>query len=74
MIKSASSHLALHQRGGVGNIALLLEYYVTPGHWSFCSEVVVGWIGAWGSPVFGCWPHRIPNLHYGDVWYIPAIL
>jgi uncharacterized membrane protein YeaQ/YmgE (transglycosylase-associated protein family) len=52
-----------------------LEYYVTPGHWSFASKVVVGWIGAWlGSPVLGHWPHVIPNLHYGDVWYIPAIL
>ena len=52
-----------------------LEYYVTPGHWSFASKVVVGWIGAWlGSPVLGHWPHAVPNLHYGDVWYIPAIL
>ena len=51
------------------------KYYVTPGVWSFCSKVVVGWIGAWlGSPVFGYWPHRIPNLQYGDVWFIPAIL
>jgi hypothetical protein len=24
-----------------------LEYYVTPGFWSFCSKVVVGWVGAW---------------------------
>jgi hypothetical protein len=24
-----------------------LNYYVTPGHWSFCSKIVVGWIGAW---------------------------
>jgi hypothetical protein len=31
--------------------------------------------GAWiGSPVIGNWPHRIPGLHYGDVWFIPAIL
>ena len=51
------------------------KYYVTPGHWSFCSKVVVGWIGAWlGSPVFGHWPNRIPSLHYAEVWYIPAIL
>ena len=51
------------------------EYYVTPGHWSFCSKVVVGWVGAWlGSPVFGYWPHKIPILHYEDVWFIPAIL
>ena len=51
------------------------KYYVTPGHWSFASKVVVGWIGAWlGSPVFGYWPHRIPSLHYGNIWLIPAIL
>ena len=51
------------------------KYYVTPGHWSFCSKVVVGWVGAWlGSPVLGYWPHRIPYLQYGDVWFIPAIL
>jgi uncharacterized membrane protein YeaQ/YmgE (transglycosylase-associated protein family) len=51
------------------------KYYVTPGHWSFGSKVVVGWIGAWlGSPIFGYWPNRVPNLHYGAVWYIPAIL
>ena len=30
------------------------KYYVTAGPWSFCSKVVVGWVGAWlGSPVFG---------------------
>lgn len=51
------------------------DYYVTPGFWSFCSKVVVGWIGAWlGSPVFGYWPHRFPLLNHGDVWLIPAIL
>jgi uncharacterized membrane protein YeaQ/YmgE (transglycosylase-associated protein family) len=51
------------------------EYYVTPGEWSFASKVVVGWIGAWlGSPVFGNWPGRIPSLHHGNVWYVPAIL
>jgi uncharacterized membrane protein YeaQ/YmgE (transglycosylase-associated protein family) len=51
------------------------KYYVTPGIWSFCSKVVVGWIGAWlGSPVFGYWPHRIPSLQHGDIWVIPAIL
>jgi uncharacterized membrane protein YeaQ/YmgE (transglycosylase-associated protein family) len=51
------------------------KYYVTPGHWSFCSKVVVGWIGAWlGSPVLGHWPSRIPKLHYEEVWYIPAVL
>ena len=51
------------------------EYYVTPGEWSFASKVVVGWFGAWlGSPIFGYWPNGTPNLHYGNVWYIPAIL
>jgi uncharacterized membrane protein YeaQ/YmgE (transglycosylase-associated protein family) len=51
------------------------KYYVTPGIWSFCSKVVVGWIGAWlGSPVFGYWPHRIPSLQYENIWFIPAIL
>ena len=52
-----------------------LNYYVTPGFWSFCSKVAVGWVGAWiGSPVIGHWPGRIPGLHSGDVWFIPAIL
>jgi uncharacterized membrane protein YeaQ/YmgE (transglycosylase-associated protein family) len=51
------------------------HYYVTPGFWSFCSKVVVGWVGAWiGSPIIGNWPHRIPGLNHGDVWFIPAIL
>src|SRR5262245_14467055 len=52
-----------------------LEYYVTPGFWSFCSKVVIGWLGAWiGSPVVGYWPHRFPFLNWGDVWIIPAII
>jgi uncharacterized membrane protein YeaQ/YmgE (transglycosylase-associated protein family) len=52
-----------------------LNYYVTPGFWSFCSKVAVGWLGAWiGSSVVGHWPARIPGLHYGDIWVIPAIL
>jgi uncharacterized membrane protein YeaQ/YmgE (transglycosylase-associated protein family) len=52
-----------------------LKFYVVPGMSSFCSKVVVGWVGAWlGSPVFGYWPHRIPGLQHGDIWYIPAIL
>jgi uncharacterized membrane protein YeaQ/YmgE (transglycosylase-associated protein family) len=52
-----------------------LNFYVTPGFWSFCSKVVVGWIGAWlGSPVFGHWPSRFPFLEHGNVWVIPAIL
>jgi uncharacterized membrane protein YeaQ/YmgE (transglycosylase-associated protein family) len=45
---------------------------VTPGFWSFCSKVVVGWVGAWlGSPVFGHW---FPGLNYQQVYYIPAIV
>lgn len=49
-----------------------LEYYVTPGFWSFCSKVVVGWVGAWlGSPVFGHW---FPGLNWHEVYFIPAIL
>lgn len=52
-----------------------LNYYVTSGFWSFCSKVVVGWIGAWiGSPVIGNSPHRIPVLNYADIWIVPAIL
>ncbi len=48
------------------------KYYVTPGLWSFCSKVVVGYIGAWlGTPVFGNW---FSGLNFGAVYYIPAIL
>ena|SRR5713101_1564486 len=51
------------------------NYYVTPGFWSFCSKVAVGWIGAWlGSPVLGNWPHRLPFLNHAEIWFIPAIL
>jgi uncharacterized membrane protein YeaQ/YmgE (transglycosylase-associated protein family) len=53
-----------------------LQYYVTPGFWSFCSKVVIGWLGAWiGSPVVGNWPHRFPFLNYAEtIWFIPAII
>jgi uncharacterized membrane protein YeaQ/YmgE (transglycosylase-associated protein family) len=53
-----------------------LNYYVTPGFWSFCSKVVIGWLGAWiGSPVVGNWPHRFPFLNYDEtIWFIPAII
>jgi uncharacterized membrane protein YeaQ/YmgE (transglycosylase-associated protein family) len=52
-----------------------LKYYVTPGPYSFCSKVVLGWVGAWlGSPVLGDWPHRFRFLQYADIWFIPAIL
>ena len=55
-----------------GALHYWFEYYVTPGLWSFCSKVVVGWLGAWlGSPVFGHW---FPGLQYHDVYIIPAIL
>jgi len=55
-----------------GALHYWLEYYVTPGLWSFCSKVVVGWVGAWlGSQVFGHW---FPGLQYHDVYTIPAIL
>ena len=48
------------------------QYYVLPGIWSFCSKVVVGWIGAWlGSPVLGHW---WPGVQFGDVYYLPAII
>ena len=48
------------------------KYYVTAGPWSYCSKVVVGWIGAWlGSPVFGNW---WDGLVWGQFYYIPAIL
>ncbi len=48
------------------------SYYVTAGFWSFCSKIVIGWIGAWlGSPVLGHW---WPGLQYHEVYYIPAIL
>jgi uncharacterized membrane protein YeaQ/YmgE (transglycosylase-associated protein family) len=55
-----------------GILHYLLEYYVTPGLWSFLSKVVVGWVGAWlGSPVFGHW---FPGLNWHEVYFIPAIV
>jgi len=49
-----------------------LEYYVTPGPWSFASKVVVGWFGAWlGTPVFGKW---FPGLEVNGIYIIPAII
>jgi uncharacterized membrane protein YeaQ/YmgE (transglycosylase-associated protein family) len=49
-----------------------LGYYVTAGHSSFLSKVVIGWLGAWlGSPVLGYWWE---GLNYGKVYYVPAIL
>jgi uncharacterized membrane protein YeaQ/YmgE (transglycosylase-associated protein family) len=49
-----------------------LQYYVTPGWWSFVSKCIVGYVGAWiGTPVLGRWWDA---LSYGDVYFIPAIL
>jgi uncharacterized membrane protein YeaQ/YmgE (transglycosylase-associated protein family) len=48
------------------------KYNVSEGSWSFCSKIIVGWIGAWqGTPVFGNW---LDGLAYGQIYYIPAIL
>ncbi len=48
------------------------KYYVTSGIWSFCSKIVVGWIGAWlGTPIGGHW---FPNVAYEQIYIIPAIL
>ena len=49
-----------------------LKYYVTPGLWSFCSKIVVGWIGAWiGTPLFGSW---WAGVAVGPVFIVPAVL
>jgi uncharacterized membrane protein YeaQ/YmgE (transglycosylase-associated protein family) len=49
-----------------------LNYYVTPGPWSFASKVVVGYMGAWyGTLVFGRW---WPGFNYQDIYYVPAVL
>ncbi|MDP6603046.1 MAG: hypothetical protein QGG17_02490 [Rhodospirillales bacterium] len=48
------------------------KYYVLPGFWSFCSKVVVGYIGAWlGTPVIGRWWE---GVNVGEVFLVPAIL
>src|SRR5215510_1646705 len=74
-ISSASSSCLSSAWWVSGILHYGLNYYVTSGFWSFCSKVAVGWVGAWiGSLVIGHWPARIPGLHYGDVWFIPAIL
>jgi uncharacterized membrane protein YeaQ/YmgE (transglycosylase-associated protein family) len=50
----------------------VLEYYVSPGPWSFASKVIVGWFGAaWGTPVFGRW---LPGFNYENVYFLPAIV
>ena len=56
-----------------------LSYYVTPGHWSFASKVVVGWIGAWwGTPLFGEWWEGVAYGRAGSAligcvrWCVPA--
>jgi uncharacterized membrane protein YeaQ/YmgE (transglycosylase-associated protein family) len=49
-----------------------LKYYVVPGCASYCSKIVVGWIGGWlGSPVLGHWWQ---GLKYQEIYFIPAIL
>jgi uncharacterized membrane protein YeaQ/YmgE (transglycosylase-associated protein family) len=49
-----------------------LKFYVNPGVDSFCSKIVIGWVGAWlGSPVLGHWWE---TLKYEQVYIIPAIL
>ena len=49
-----------------------LAYYVTAGHWSFASKVVVGWYGAWwGTPLFGEWWEGVA---YGQVYIVPAVV
>ncbi len=49
-----------------------LKYYVIPGLASFCSKVVISWIGGWlGSPVLGHW---FEGVNYNQVYFIPAVL
>lgn len=49
-----------------------INYYVVPGVGSFCSKIVIGWVGAWlGSPVLGHWWEA---LSYSGVYIVPAIL
>ena len=60
------------------------KYHVTPGLWSFCSKIVVGWIGAWlGTPIGGHWFANVVYEHsvFVDgalvtrhIYIIPAIL
>ena len=47
-----------------------LEYYVTAGHWSYVSKVIVGYVGGWiGPTVFGDWGYVV-----GGVSVYPAAL
>lgn len=49
-----------------------LKYYVTAGTASFCSKVVLGYIGAWlAGPVLGSW---FPGIALGGVDIIAAIV
>ncbi|MCZ6556960.1 MAG: hypothetical protein O7A69_04175 [SAR324 cluster bacterium] len=49
-----------------------LKYYVNPGHWSFASKIVVGYLGAlWGDDIFGRW---IEPVRIEDVYVIPAVV
>ncbi|NIM50072.1 MAG: hypothetical protein GTN62_07015 [Gemmatimonadales bacterium] len=55
-----------------------LRYYVIPGLASYCSKVVIGWLGAWlGSPVLGHWFGGLRYAPEGQgyqLYFIPAIL
>ncbi|NIM47979.1 MAG: hypothetical protein GTO22_01740 [Gemmatimonadales bacterium] len=55
-----------------------LRYYVIPGVASYCSKVVIGWLGAWlGSPVLGHWFGALryaPEGQQYQLYFIPAIL
>ncbi len=49
-----------------------LNFYVTQGLGSFCSKIVVGWVGAWlGTPVLGHW---FAGVQYQNVYIIPAVI
>ena len=40
-----------------------LKYYVTPGHWSFVSKVIIGYVGGWiGPTVFGDWGYVVGGV------------
>ncbi len=46
-----------------GALHYWLKQYVTPGHWSFVSKVIIGWVGGWLGPmVFGDWGWMYRNV------------
>ncbi|TKJ29605.1 hypothetical protein CEE39_09045 [bacterium (candidate division B38) B3_B38] len=59
----------------IGIVVTFIMFYlfkVRPvvGFRGFLTGIFVAWLGGWlGSPVFGHW-----WLHYGIVYYVPAIL